>query len=872
VLKISPKASVSDVVYAHRAILGRNPRSESETHQYVNKSRERLIVSLLMSDEFATEIFAPVAAGQFWRKEIFEGNLDDSIRLWILRVFKLEDDGGQTIINSSEWLSILTELYKDGSLLRKSRIYSWNDANIFNSGLATLKAKAPDFCGVLDIFDGTYISGWAFDPYRPETPATVDFFLNDTLIHSVLATDERSDVRVAGIHSEPCGFRTKVPQEAPDMVNQLLEARVRGSGRALVGSPKLGVRPKMLQVARQDQAAELDPAYQAIQDKLPDMFYKRMLAPNGKIAVVLHLFYPELWKELRAYLENITETFDLFVSLVIGKSDHAEKIILADYPDARIAIFPNHGRDVFPFSEFANSGMLDSYELICKIHGKRSLHRRDGEAWRQSLFGGLLGSKEIVDTICRKMRDDPDIGLVVPDGYIYEADALGDNIEGLSKLLARVDLVADFGNLTFPAGNMFWIPQSSFQWLKALQLSCGDFELEDGQLDATIGHAVERYIGIACEAAHQKQLTTSDVLAIDAPDYHGERHTLIAFYLPQYHPIPENDAFWGKGFTEWHNVSPAKQQFAGHNQPRRPTELGYYDLRLDEIRHQQADLAKTFGVNAFCYYYYWFDGKPVMTTPLDKLVGDKSLDFPFCICWANENWTRSWDGMQRDVLMPQSYDPDLLSQFAEDVTPYLADERYLRHNGKPFFVVYKISDIPEPVDIIAGWRETWARNGVGDVHVAVVRTFDAVRYPTPLDLGVDSFIDFPPHSITPFAKPADVVANADFEGFAYDYVGAMEGDLARYEQEDSSFVHRGVMAAWDNTARRGNKAHIAHRASPMTYRSWLRASLIQDARRNPTGDRLMFINAWNEWAEGTYLEPDARYGRAFLEATRSART
>lgn len=612
-------------------------------------------------------------------------------------------------------------------------------------------------------------------------------------------------------------------------------------------------------------------SYSSIVENMPDTFFLRQRIRQHRIAVVVHAFYPEIWPEVVEYISNIAEGFDLYVSLVRGGSESIESDIKAQFPTANILVFPNHGRDVFPFTEFLKAGVLDEYDLVCKIHTKRSLHRTDGDAWRQSLYNGLLGSSQLVQDICTHMRADPDVSMVVPDGYIYDTEYMGSNADALLALTKRIELDFDINRMLFPAGNMFWISATVVQFLKSLQLTVYDYELEEGQLDGTKGHAIERFAGVACTAASQKMITTSQVTATPHTAYDGEKHKLIAFYLPQYHPIPENDLWWGKGFTEWRNVEKALPSFEGHNQPRRPADLGYYDLRVDQVRDDQAAMAKKFGIDAFCYYHYWFDGHKMLELPLDRLIASKSPDFPFCICWANENWTRSWDGMNKDVLMPQRYDATMLKQYAHDVFKYLADPRYLRFNDKPVFLIYKIMDVPNPREVIADWRKTWRELGIGEVHIAAVRSFADQEKVKVEDLGVDAFVDFPPHSIAPFVKAASLPVEPEFAGLVYQYQAALEGDLDRYEREDSTFVHRGVMGAWDNTARRGPKAHLTYGASPVTFRSWLRRSLIQDATKHPGQDRLTFINAWNEWAEGTYLEPDQRYGIGFLEAVRSVR-
>jgi len=343
---------------------------------------------------------------------------------------------------------------------------------------------------------------------------------------------------------------------------------------------------------------------------------------------------------------------------------------------------------------------------------------------------------------------------------------------------------------------------------------------------------------------------------------------LIAFYLPQFHPTPENDAWWGKGFTEWRNVVRALPNFPGHYQPQLPGELGFYDLRVAETRAEQASLAREHGIAAFCYYHYWFSGQRLLHRPLDDVLASGEPNFPFCICWANENWTRAWDGLAQNVLIAQQYrDEDALG-FIRDALPILADPRYVHVDGRPLLLVYCASDIPDPKRWTAAWREEAQRAGHRGLHLAMVQSVNS-KEQDPTVLGFDSAVEFPPHLFR-VQDLTRAVANvrAGFRGSIFDYISAARYALGR--EKPAYRLFRGVMPAWDNTARGQDTSNCFINAEPPNYERWLRG-IVDITRTWHAGDeRIVFVNAWNEWAEGCHLEPDLRYGRAFVEATRRA--
>lgn len=341
--------------------------------------------------------------------------------------------------------------------------------------------------------------------------------------------------------------------------------------------------------------------------------------------------------------------------------------------------------------------------------------------------------------------------------------------------------------------------------------------------------------------------------------------TVVAFYLPQFHPIPENDRWWGPGFTEWRNVARALPQFEGHVQPKLPADLGYYDLRLPGVMREQMAIAREYGVGAFCTYFYWFAGKTLLESPLRQWLEDPSLDLPICLCWANENWSRRWDGREDDLLISQDHGPDDDLAFIAYAAAYLRDPRYLRVEGKPMLLVYRPGLLPEPRETAGRWRRWCRDNGIGEIHLAYVQSFDNVD---PATIGFDAAVSFPPNntSLEPITATKRLI-NPAFGGQVLDW-----RDLARASVATSDPSYRLYPAAnpgWDNEARRAGRGRSFVHATPRAFSAWLRSAIATARRRSPDAP-LVFVNAWNEWAEGAVLEPDVKFGYAWLDAIRRA--
>jgi 2-polyprenyl-3-methyl-5-hydroxy-6-metoxy-1,4-benzoquinol methylase/uncharacterized coiled-coil protein SlyX len=342
---------------------------------------------------------------------------------------------------------------------------------------------------------------------------------------------------------------------------------------------------------------------------------------------------------------------------------------------------------------------------------------------------------------------------------------------------------------------------------------------------------------------------------------------LLAFFLPQFHPTPENDLWWGKGFTEWTNVTKAGPLFQGHYQPHLPADLGFYDLRVRETRLEQIALAKQYGIDGFCYYYYWFSGTRILNRPLDDMLADPESDMPFCLCWANENWTRRWDGADHEILIAQKYLPTDDMEFIKSLIPFFEDPRYIRLNGAPFLIVYQPQHLPDPRKTLDTWRDYCAQNGIGQIHICAALTNDNQNY---IKLGFDSGLLFPPHNRKCGSVNNEVDFYTPFHGCVVEYADLAQSYLDEVYPHPNVF--RTVCPSWDQTARVGSRAFIVLNGTPSNYEYWLKESMRRTAEDAPGQQRFVFINAWNEWAEGCHLEPDRRYQRQFLEATLRVKT
>ena len=340
---------------------------------------------------------------------------------------------------------------------------------------------------------------------------------------------------------------------------------------------------------------------------------------------------------------------------------------------------------------------------------------------------------------------------------------------------------------------------------------------------------------------------------------------LLAYYLPQYHQVPENEAWWGRGFTEWTNLGRALPRFAGHLEPRIPRDLGHYRLDGTDTLRRQIAMAKGAGLHGFVFYFYWLNARRLLEAPLEALLADATLDMPFCLMWANENWTRRWDGSEDQVLLTQDYRPQDEAALIAEFARHFADPRYIRINGRPVLMVYRARLIPDTATTVKRWRRLFRTASGDDPMFIMAQSFGDTD---PRNYGMDAAVEFPPHKLTsqvPMLTDDLHVLDPAFDAEVYDYAAIARASVA--EAAPGFPLIKTAVPSWDNDPRRQGNGTVLHGATPALYQTWLE-DLVRFARRHPIeGEAIVCINAWNEWAEGAMLEPDVHWGAAFLNAT-----
>lgn len=361
----------------------------------------------------------------------------------------------------------------------------------------------------------------------------------------------------------------------------------------------------------------------------------------------------------------------------------------------------------------------------------------------------------------------------------------------------------------------------------------------------------------------------------------------IAIYLPQFHPIPENDKWWGKGFTEWTNVTKAKPLFKGHYQPHLPADLGFYDLRLHEARLAQEQLAKEYGIYGFCYYHYWFNGKRMLNEPLDRKLQNQDEDLPFMICWANENWTRVWDGGDKDILLEQKYSHDDDVKHINHLLPYLKDKRYIKVNGKPIIAIYKSTIIPNIKSTVETWRSIAKQNGL-ELYICRFEHFGEEGKKYIEEGNFDAAIEFQPFTKS-FYELKNIVAKrnlyerlklklaklflseikfSNYYSLRFNTLNYLDYIKYYLQHNKKSYQYfPGITPSWDNSSRKKNNYFLFKEASPKYYQYWL-SEIISNFKPTSSEENFIFINAWNEWAEGNHLEPCQKWGLQYLQSTK----
>jgi 2-polyprenyl-3-methyl-5-hydroxy-6-metoxy-1,4-benzoquinol methylase len=382
----------------------------------------------------------------------------------------------------------------------------------------------------------------------------------------------------------------------------------------------------------------------------------------------------------------------------------------------------------------------------------------------------------------------------------------------------------------------------------------------------------ENGLSVADQAA---PANTSRPLVSFTADYEEEENfdsersdiRALAYHLPQFHATKENNEWWGEGFTEWTNTRKSRPLFPGHYQPREPhDDIGYYDLSDVEVLRRQASMAKRHGIHGFAFYHYWFHGRRLLGKPVDLLLEHKDIDIEFCLCWANETWSKRWDGKDHEILVKQTFSDEDDIEFIKFLAPYFRDPRYVRVSGKPLLQIYRVNKLPDPKATTERWRKWCRDNGVGELHLVAVAHSEMQPCAKNLRrLGFDAYAAFAPHQFP--CRRVDAEEGIFDGGYRFDYGSGVD----RYCQSNPNVaMYECCTLGWDNTPRFGSRANIYLNFSLRKYHDWLVEAIDRTKEKFAQPNRIMFINAWNEWAEGAYLEPDKRYGYAFLNTTSRA--
>ncbi|MEI5668087.1 glycoside hydrolase family 99-like domain-containing protein [Bosea sp. CCNWLW174] len=609
--------------------------------------------------------------------------------------------------------------------------------------------------------------------------------------------------------------------------------------------------------------------------------------PNGlSVAVHLHLPNVEKLEEIAGRLGNIPCAFDLYVSIPEGGS---EENTIERLPERlpRLGRFvveqtPNRGRGLAPL--IARFGTrLSQYAIIGHFSASTAPHDSElgGDNGRlEHLLGPARSTGGRIAHFFTLLQSSAK--LIYPEGrseFLKDETGWAGNYAIARELLQRCTSLSidDFPSVEFPEGAMFWARGASLRSFLELPLSFDDFLEEPHAPSGTLADALERLILVFARDQDGRFLRLHRGDSI--PDYRAyeERRDfsasivhhdvkVLAYYLPQFHPTPENDEWHGKGFTEWTKVRAANPLFEGHHQQHIPhPDIGYYLLDSPEPLRMQAQLMRTAGVHGMVFYHYWFGGRMILEYPARMLRDTPDIPMPYCFCWANENWTRRWDGNESEILLAQNYSREDARAFIRYLIPFFEDPRHLRIEGRPVLFIYRPSSIPDIGSYVDIWSEECRSAGLEAPYLTAVLTRGATH---PGEFGMDAGVERVLHDWTRGGAPeikARLKSYARIDGSVLSYDDVAGFYEAQTDAKDFTYF-RSLVPMWDNTARYADKASVLHGSTPARFQAWLENAIRYSEENLPADRRLVLVNAWNEWAEGAHLEPDTRFGYAYLNA------
>lgn len=606
-----------------------------------------------------------------------------------------------------------------------------------------------------------------------------------------------------------------------------------------------------------------------------------------RIAVHLHLFYLDLLDEFLERLRLIPQEFDLFISIASNKDvERVEQQVLAARTNAQKVIIepvPNRGRNFAPLIvQFGER--LAKYDVVGHFHSKKSPHNEKLADWCSQILNDLLGRPN--DTSARICYYFEQLAagakFIYPAGrleFIKDPNGWDDNYEKSRLLLERfTDISIDtYPKVEFPEGAMWWARGDALHKLLTLPLEFNDFEAEPIGTDASLSHALERIVfvlsadqpGSLLRVEHGDSVTDYSWYETQQDFSDKIVHSdikVLSYYLPQFHYTPENNEWHGANFTEWTKVRAANPLFFDHYQQHIPhKDIGYYLLDKPETLKRQLEQMRQAGVHGQIFYHYWFTGRMILEKPAQMLLANKDIDMPFCFCWANENWTRRWDGNESEILLGQDYSAEDAKGFIQYLIQFFKDERYIRVDDRPVLMVYRPSSIPNPKEYQEVWAQECKAAGLKAPYVVAVLTRGAN---SPDDFGMDAGTERALHDWTAGNAPEikhGLHAYRPINGTVIHY-----RDVSNYymrQQEAKNFTYfRNLVPQWDNTARYGSEAYVVHGSTPQMFQDWFENMVEYSQKHLPADRRFVIINAWNEWAEGAHLEPDNRYGYSYLNS------
>jgi len=604
------------------------------------------------------------------------------------------------------------------------------------------------------------------------------------------------------------------------------------------------------------------------------------------IAVHLHLHCTEMLKEFVSYLNNIPVQYDLYVS--VPKTCDAIAIqlelstLLSKVGSVVVEPVPNRGRDIAPLIiQFGER--LVQYEVIAHIYTKKDQHNSAlADRYKDilDLLMGSLGSSggrvaHIIGLLQTKAK------IIFPEGCTQFINRSGwaDNYDLARHLLEKYTQysISDFPVVEFPEGFMFWARTECLRDFLELPLNYSDFPSEPITTDGALAHTLEGLILIFASKFQGQCIRIHNGESI--PDYrHYEEQQdysssishsdikVLSYYLPQFHPIPENDLWHGEGFTEWTKVRAANPLFAGHYQQHIPHhDIGYYLLDSPDVLRHQAELMQQSGVHGQVFYHYWFSGKLILEEPAKLLLDNPDIQMPFCFCWANENWTRRWDGNEKEILLGHKYSAQDAHDFIHYLIPFFRDSRYIKIEDRPVLFVYRPSSIPNSQEYLDIWERECARIGIKRPYVVAVLTRGATN---PKDYGMDAGVERVLHDWTEGA--VSEIKNTlhgyqPINGSVLPYDEVVDFYTKQTDAKDFTYF-RSLVPIWDNTARYGLEAYMLHGSTPQRFQEWMESTIAYTQSTLPPDRRFVLVNAWNEWAEGAHLEPDSRFGYSYLNS------